>query len=313
MPSTLKSFATFFSLMIGVGMVAVCAPPPTSAIAGDQPVAGSLLDQVEHVASDIQGAKSGIEEAKTRLSRATLAMGGEGAQPSGQVAPAAAPKPPQAARQANMATAFQWECPKEFEEHTQHVITIVTDAKYLLPVVRDGLDQVPVFGPVVTPMDPDNPELRSMEYAWTAAPNSSGYGVEVITFDPERGIKLHSQKVMVIPATPPTPDPPTGGGGFGLAAQVPGWLATVPASAKSNQVAIRETMLNLAGSASKFESVSQMLASLNASLSITIQDKQAWSKFGASWNSAIESLIAAGKIVTPADYAQALREVGGAL
>lgn len=218
----------------------------------------------------------------------------------------------------NMATVFEWDCPDSAKEHSMHVFTIMTDAKFIDPVVEDGFDLIPLHGPVVVSTDG---ALRELSYSWTAAPNNTGYGVEVVTYDPEKGIQRHRQKVNIIgtdspgPGPGPGPQPPETG--FGLAAKVPTWVATIPQEGRADLPRIKQSFLATAQAAENgsFQTLQEMEAASVASLVQAIQNKSAFarSQFSQMLNSAITELKASGKISTPQQYAAALREIGGAL
>ena len=265
---------------------------------------GGLLERFGEIESDFQTSKSILESAVRKIDSGDLQS-----KPVPLIASAMKP-----AKQVprNMATAFEWECPEEFEEHSQHVFTIVTDAKFIDPIVEDGFDEISLHGPVITENDPES-GLRELSYSWTAPPNDTGYGVEVITFDPDRGLQRHRQRVTVLAKDPPPPDPNPPGGGFGLAGQVPAWLATVPAADRGNATTIKAALFSSAANAGNFQTVAEIEAATMTALSKVIVNGSAWQSFGQKLDASLSALKSANKITTPSQYAQAIMEIGGAL
>lgn len=302
------------------------SPPLTmpTATAAETTSGGGLLAGLGDLEAKVLGAKDLLGDANQMLAQ------GDPRPPAARPRPvspieAAQEDPPATPGGTIGRTFFEWDCPDEAEEHDLHQFSIMTDAKFVDPKVerRGDFDAVQLFGPVVTTLDEDQdnqPDAkRLLEWAWTGKPAADGsagvYRVEVVTFDPDKGITRHQQKVEITATDPPpTPIPPGGTpGGYGLASQVPAWLATVPAAARGDVPKIKEALATIAAAAPKFKSVADMQAALGVSLTSAMANGSDWKTFGGQFNAAMVQLMAAGKITTPAEYGQALLEVKGAL
>lgn len=192
------------------------------------------------------------------------------------------------------------EVPSEIEPYELVIVAVDTNAQHSRVRVRRSMfDTVDVH-----PLRPVG------TYGWVGPPGE--YLVEVDVFDATRGIDGRLKKVTV--GDPPKPDPPTDPplSGFGLAAQVPTWMATVPQAARSDIPAIQAAMRDVADKASQWDSIADMQAALGVMLGQAIK-QPGWATFGESMSAAMNSLVASGKIDTTAKCADALREIAGAM
>lgn len=123
-----------------------------------------------------------------------------------------------------------------------------------------------------------------------------------------------AQAVHTVTIRRATPGPPPTFG-FGLAAQVPAWLATVPAADRGDAAAIGKGLKNIAAIAGSdiLPDIQSVKTALLATLTISIKNKKSWREFGTAFANEIDRLLESGKISTPKQYGQALGEVGGAL
>lgn len=122
-----------------------------------------------------------------------------------------------------------------------------------------------------------------------------------------------SQVVVIGKPVGGVPVPPTTVPEFGLAPQVPTWLATVTdkADLPAIKAALQQTVTSSASG--KLKTLGEVEAVTGALLGNSIKNTAAWSKFGGSLNQALVQLQSDKKIVTPADYGRALNEVLKAL
>jgi hypothetical protein len=115
------------------------------------------------------------------------------------------------------------------------------------------------------------------------------------------------------PDTNPPQTPPNSG--FGLASQVPGWLSTVPPEHKANGTRISEGMVAIANISGPpiLPNVSDVKTALLASLTLSIDNKKAWSEFGRSLAKELRRLQDDGTISTAKQFGAAILEVAEAM
>lgn len=111
---------------------------------------------------------------------------------------------------------------------------------------------------------------------------------------------------------PPVPVPPTG---YGLTALVPGWLSTVPESARHETPAVKNVFTSVAtlADAGKFKTFEEMNTATVTVIKSSVTDLSPWNGFGKAFNEAIARLRSEGKIKTPEDQADAYREIAAGL
>lgn len=214
----------------------------------------------------------------------------------------------------------------------QHYNWLVDTSEVTVPLSKDGPDlaklvsqlrasgfsvQAPADGQPMTYMILEgNAKILLASYPGTwkiSLAVGNEFGVRQIPW------KVVVKKDGTVPIPNPDPGPgPTPQPGpvtFGLSEQVPGWLATVPQSARSNIPSIVEALKgNAAACASnKFGTVGEAETALTVVLLSAVQNRTAWLRFGTSLNDALTNLKSAGRIVTPQDFGKAITEVAVAL